>query len=603
MNGARRDGIDRKMFVVVEKILVGDERLPKDWPVNGTTGYDFMNQLNGLFVDERARRRFMDLYARFTGRAQSYPDVVATCKKLIMLVGLASELRVLAIHLDRISEQHRWSRDFTLESLRFALREVIAYFPVYRTYIRADDPVVSDADRAAVTTAIREAKRHNPATDESIFDFIASVLLLQDPDGLTPEQIRDRRQFVMRFQQLTSPVMAKGMEDTSFYRYFPLASLNEVGGDPHRFGGSAKIFHERNRERLERWPHTLLATTTHDTKRSEDVRARINVLSEMPVKWYRSIRRWQAWNKDKKTVNDGRAMPDDNEEYLLYQTIVGTWPLEKMNSEQRKDYTGRIESYLLKAVKEAKIHTSWINPNKAYEEAVTNFVRAVLAPSSDNRFLKDLEDFQDAVAMPGLMNSLSQTLLKLTSPGVPDFYQGTELWDFSLVDPDNRRPVDYAARRKILGAIQRGAGDPLSLCSSLIARPKDGAIKLYIIKQSLAFRGRETALFDSGGYTPAQAEGPRRNNVIGFTRAVGNKAAVALAARFFMDLSLNENNQITPESWQGSSLVLRGPLASAQFRDVFTGRVFRPKGSGGRATIPLASIFRVLPVALLEKTT
>ena len=585
-----------EFFVVVEKILVGDERLRTDWPISGTTGYDFLNDLNGLYVDMSARRRMTELYGRFTGRTQTYADVLATCKKLIMLVGLASELQVLAFVLDRISEQHRWSRDFTKESLRFALREVIAYFPVYRTYIRAEDrETVSDQDRKVITTAIQEAKRHNPATDASIFDFIQSVLLLQHPEGLTGEQIGERRSFVLKFQQLTSPVMAKGMEDTAFYRYFPLSSLNEVGGDPDRFGLSPRQFHAKNVERRRHWPHTLLATTTHDTKRGEDARARINVLSEMPVKWYRAIRRWEAWNRDKKAEIDGRPAPDNNEEYLFYQTLVGTWPVAPVDDLGYALYVERIEQYLLKAVKEAKIHTSWIRPNEAYERAVSAFVRAALDRSGDNHFLPDLKEFLSGLLIPGLMNGLSQTLIKLASPGVPDFYQGTELWDFNLVDPDNRRPIDYETRRRILAEIERPADDAVR-CGELARRLPDGAAKLYIIRRTLDLRRREEKLFLEGDYVGLSADGPSKNNVVAFARTLAGKTIIAAGARLFLDLSLDDQNRVTEASWRGSALTLKD-AAPGRYRDVFTGVVH----SLSDGSIPLARVFSHLPVSLLEK--
>lgn len=585
-----------QFYVVVEKILVGDERLRDDWPASGTTGYDFLNDLNGLYVDGSARRRFNELYARFTGRTQLFPEVLATCKKLIMLIGLASELQVLVTVLDRISEQHRYSRDFTKESLRFALREVIAYFPVYRTYIRAEDrETVSDEDRAVINTAIQEAKNHNPATDASIFDFIQSVLLLQHPEGLSGEQIAERRSFVLRFQQLTSPVMAKGMEDTSFYRHFPLASLNEVGGNPDRFGVSPRQFHAKNTERRHHWPYALLATTTHDTKRGEDVRARINVLSEMPVKWYRAIRRWEAWNRDKKAEIDGRLVPDNNEEYLFYQTLVGTWPAAPLEGAAYGSYVDRIDQYLLKAIKEAKIHTSWIRPNEAYEKAVSAFVRAALDPAADNRFLPDFKDFLAGVLVPGLMNGLSQTVIKLASPGVPDFYQGTELWDFNLVDPDNRRPVDYETRLKLLEEIGK-PGDDAERCAELMRRLPDGSVKLYIIKRALDFRRREEKLFLDGDYAGLSAEGACKNNVVAFARTLGGKTVIAAGARFFLDLSVNEQNRVMEASWRGSLLSLKG-AAAGRYRDVLTGLTH----DISRGSIPLAVLFSHLPVALLEK--
>ena len=328
------EGANRMFYVVAEKILTGHEPLRTEWAVEGTTGYGFLNLVNGLFVDSSKERAFQQLYRRFTGWSDAFDDLACDSKRLILQVAMSSELNVLARKLDRISEQHRWSRDFTLENLRDALREVLAAFPVYRTYVRSDQAEIDPQDRRQVITAIREAKRRNPAISESVFDFIQGVLLLERPSGVDDAQQAERQMFVMRFQQLSSPVMAKGMEDTAFYRYYPLASLNEVGGDPSHFGVSTNAFHRRNLIRRELWPNSMSATSTHDTKRGEDVRARINVLSEIPGEWYRVIRRWRGLNRAAKTTVGDRDAPDANEEYLLYQTLVGTWPLYPMNADR-----------------------------------------------------------------------------------------------------------------------------------------------------------------------------------------------------------------------------------------------------------------------------
>jgi (1->4)-alpha-D-glucan 1-alpha-D-glucosylmutase len=343
---------------------------------------------------------------------------------------------------------------------------------------------------------------------------------------------------VMRFQQITGPVMAKGIEDTTFYRVYPLASLNEVGGNPERFGGAVETFHQHNAERLANWPHTLLTTTTHDTKRSEDVRSRLNVLSEMPRDWERALQRWQSMNRDKKAELDGAEVPDANEEYLLYQTLVGAWPLQPMDEEAHQHFIGRIEGYMEKALKEAKRHTSWINPNEAYDQGVKQFVREILRPHADNRFLADLLRFQARIAQAGMWNSLAQTLLKITSPGVPDFYQGTELWDFSLVDPDNRRPVDFAQRVSLLEELQQLESKGLvSLVRDLVARPQDGRIKLYITYKALNVRRAQRDLFTEGAYTPLTASGARQDHVVAFARHVDNHWALVAIPRLLMKLS------------------------------------------------------------------
>ncbi|HMY76461.1 MAG TPA: malto-oligosyltrehalose synthase, partial [Blastocatellia bacterium] len=409
-------------YVVAEKILEREEKLRTGRQVDGTTGYDFLNQLNGVFVEPQSGKLFRRLYERFTGLSVDFRDVVYDCKKLILRVAMSGELHVLARRLDRISEQHRYSRDFTLNSLQDALAEVVACFPVYRTYVRPADTDVSDEDRRAVQTAIRDAKRRNPALSPSLFDFLRALLLLEDPPGLTETQIAERREFVLRLQQLTGPVMAKGVEDTAFYRWFPLASLNEVGGSPAHFGETPVGFHRRNAERARDWPHAMLATATHDTKRGEDLRARLNVLSEFPARWYRAVRRWQKINQgNREQLGDTAPMPIfPNEEYLLYQTLLGVWPFDADAIDE--SLIERLEQYLTKALREAKIHSSWLSPNEDYEAALKNYARAMLAPGSD--FLRDFVEFQRPIAQAGIFNSLSQTLLKIASPGVPDFYQG-----------------------------------------------------------------------------------------------------------------------------------------------------------------------------------
>ncbi|MGH9852589.1 MAG: malto-oligosyltrehalose synthase, partial [Blastocatellia bacterium] len=489
-----QSAIERPCYVVVEKILGRGERLRESWAAMGTTGYDFLNLVNGVFVDARSERAFRKLYQRVTGAQENFADVAYEGKKLILRAAMSGELHVLARRLDRISEQHRYSRDFTLNNLQDALGEVIACFPVYRSYIRPNQTEVGEEDRRSITAAIRNAKRRNPAFSASIFDFIQSLLLLNDPDGLDDEQRRERREFVLRFQQLTGPVTAKGVEDTAFYRFHPLASLCEVGGKPDGFGVSIETLHEQNRARQERWPHTMLATSTHDTKRSEDVRARINVLSEIPARWYRAVRRWQNLNRDLKTMIEEAPAPDANEEYLLYQTLIGVWPFAVEDDESRETFRNRIQEYMIKAVREAKIHSSWLNPDEEYEQALRDFVERLLAPGSP--FTNDFTEFQAPIARAGMLNSLSQTLLKITAPGVPDFYQGTELWDFSLVDPDNRRAVDYERRRQSLAGLRANEGEMAALAGDLMRNAEDGRIKLFVTSRALNYRLNNRELFE-----------------------------------------------------------------------------------------------------------
>lgn len=594
-------------YVVAEKILGYDELLRREWPVHGTTGYEFMNLLNGVFVAQESAQAFRALYAEFTGAGESFDDLIYRTKKLILRVAMSSELQVLARRLARISSGHRFSRDFTFNSLQDALSEVIASFPVYRTYIRRAQSSVSPDDRLHINFAIRAAKRRNPSISESIFDFIGGILLLQDPKGVSPVQRAERRDFVMRFQQLTSPVMAKGLEDTAFYRYYPLASLNEVGGEPAIFGASLERFHRRNVSRQETWPHALSATSTHDTKRSEDVRARINVLSEIPEEWNRAIHRWREMNRAKRTRLEGADAPDANEEYLFYQTLVGAWPLQEFNDEEeRAHFVSRIEEYMRKAVREAKLHTSWINPSETYERAVTDFVRAALDAAESSRFLADLAEFRKLTTRAGLLNSLSQTLLKIVAPGVPDFYQGTELWQFALVDPDNRRPVDYDLRRRLLSELDaREDDDAAAHLDELADYFTDGRVKLYVTSRALRYRRERRELFERGEYLPVEAGGSRAECVVSFARKRGDAETLALAGRFFTRLINAEDERLSPEAsaWGDTFIVLDEKLSGARFKDAFTGREFEPRDGWRGKELVLSDVFAHLPLALLERVS
>jgi (1->4)-alpha-D-glucan 1-alpha-D-glucosylmutase len=588
-------------YVVVEKILGHDELLRRDWPVHGTTGYEFMNLLNGVFVDHTNGQAFRELYGEFTGFSSRFTDLLYECKRLILKAAMSSELQVLARRLDRIAKRHRYSRDFTLNSLQHALSEVIACFPVYRSYLRRGQHATPGADdRLHISSAVRAAKRRNPAQDTSVFDFVGSVLLLDAPPGLSQGDRSERRDFVLRFQQLTSPVTAKGLEDTAFYRFHPLSSLNEVGGEPAIFGTPLSRFHERNRDRQEQWPHALSATSTHDTKRGEDTRARINVLSEMPEDWNRAVHRWREMNRARKSTVEGSEAPDANEEYLLYQTLVGTWPLEG-RAAVGDEYVARLQEYMQKALKEAKVHTSWINQNEAYERAVRDFVASVLRPGEDNPFPSDLEEFQRVTSRAGMLTSLSQTVLKVASPGVPDFYQGTELWGLTLVDPDNRRPVDYDARRALLSSLRdAGDGDSTEFVEGLLERPEDGRVKLYVTARALRFRRERSGLFRGGEYVPLKGEGRRSQNVVAFARRDAEDEVIVAAARFFTRLGVGREGplRVPAEAWEETSLPLADLRGGGRYRDVFTGREVRA-GAGG--ALRLAEVLSPLPVALLAR--
>jgi len=594
------NGVRRRLYLAAEKILVGDEELRPGWAIEGTTGYGFLNLLNGLFVDASKGRFFQRLYRKFTGWSQSYPDLIYESKRLVIQVSMSSELNVLARRLDRISEQHRRSRDFTLESLSDALREVIACFPVYRTYIRTDTEHPDEQDERYIRVAIKTAKRRNPATSGSVFDFIQDLLLLKDPDSISDADRAERRLFVMRFQQLTGPVMAKGLEDTAFYRYCPLLSLNEVGGSPDRFGVATAHFHAKNLARRHLWRNAMLASSTHDTKRSEDVRARINVLSEVPAEWYRAIRAWQRLNEQKKIQVAGENVPSANEEYFLYQTLLGAWPLIPMDPSGHADFVGRIHTYMEKALREAKVNTSWVSPNTEYEAAVHSFLDAILANSASNLFLEQFTPFQARIAKAGMFNSLSQTLLKITAPGLPDLYQGTEVWNFSLADPDNRRAVDYARLQALLAQLHAAESeDPPLLLDRLLADPADGSLKLYVTRCALRFRREHRALFAHGSYVPLRAAGEKNKHVVAFARSFRGATVLVLAGRFFAQLESDVRPPIGAETWEDTEVVLRKQIPAVPYRDVFTGKTIASVSRDGDFALSLAEAFAHLPIAML----
>jgi (1->4)-alpha-D-glucan 1-alpha-D-glucosylmutase len=501
----------KPLYLVVEKILAKDEQLRKDWPAHGTTGYEFGAQATQVLVDRRAEKVFSETYWRFMGRSTLYAELAYEGKLLVMRSAMASEVNALAHMLNRISETHRWYRDFTLNALTAAIREMIACFPVYRTYITPEGDT-SPEDSRVILRAIASARRRNPALERSTFEFLRDIFL-PPADHAHPVDEDLRRQFILKLQQCTGAITAKGVEDTAFYIYNRLVALNEVGGDPGVFGISVEKFHDQTRTRDQSFPHGMLATSTHDTKRSEDVRARIAALTEFPKEWAAISRRWRQLNRKMHQEVDGELAPDANEEYLLYQTLIGTWPLAPLSPEQRPDYVARLQSYMVKAGHEAKVNTSWVEPNEAWDKAVSSFVERILDPSADNRFLASFEPFAHRIAEFGAINSLAQLILKLTVPGVPDIYQGQELWDFSLVDPDNRRPVDYESRSAVL----REVNDATS-CADLMQNWRDGRIKFFITRKLLQLRRKNPAFFLAASYEPLKVEGEWADHVIAFRR-------------------------------------------------------------------------------------
>jgi (1->4)-alpha-D-glucan 1-alpha-D-glucosylmutase len=592
----------KPFYVVGEKILIKGERMPEEWPIFSTTGYVFLNSVNGIFVDSGNARAFDEIYTRFIREKMNLQEIVYEKKKLIMQVSMSSEVNTLGHYLNRISEKNRHTRDFTLNSLTHAIIEVIAYFPVYRTYTNSDN--VTDRDRQYTEQSLAKAKRKNPAISESIFDFLRDVLFLRYPVDCSEDDRKEWLDFVMKFQQITGPVMAKAVEDTAFYVYNRLVSLNEVGGAPERFGTPLDTFHGQNIERSKFWPHALIASSTHDTKRSEDVRARINVLSEIPEKWKRHVLLWRRLNKKKKTLVDNRAVPDRNEEYLLYQTLIGAWPAGAMDESAYGAFRERIREYMLKAAREAKVNTSWINPSVLYEEALGIFTGKILENRRDNPFLKDFIDFQKKVSGYGMYNSLSQALLRITSPGVPDFYQGTELWNFALVDPDNRLPVDYDARITMLAEINRLEQDVgrLELSRRLWADRDSGMIKMYVISRALQYRRNSRALFDQGEYLPLEVQGSGTENVCAFARRLGNENAIVAVPRFLTRIMPDPAGPSSVEEiWSDSYVVIPYAEEGAAYRSIFTGETNIVQRRNEASVVPVSGIFGHLPLALLER--
>jgi (1->4)-alpha-D-glucan 1-alpha-D-glucosylmutase len=604
------------VYVVVEKILSEGELLPRAWTIYGTTGYDFLNVANGLFVDGNKRDAFTKVYTDFIGAQIHYETLVNSAKKMMMLVSLASEVYALSHQLDGISERNRRYRDFTLDSLTFAIREVIASLGVYRTYI-VSPGFVSRRDSEYIEAAVAGAKKRNPRTAESLFDFVRDTLLLRNLDSFPEQEHENLIQWVMKFQQITGAVMAKGCEDTAFYVYNRLLSLNEVGGNPGRFGNSVAAFHRHNEEHVRQWPYSMLASTTHDTKRSEDVRARLNVLSEIPEEWAERLGRWETINASKKALVDGEPAPDANDEYMFYQTLLGTWPLDASDAplgfsgEQRANFHQRIAAYMHKAIKEAKVHTSWVNPNREYDDAVRDFVLKVLGGNGQDAFLEDFLPFQKRIAVYGQYNALAQLLLKLTSPGIPDIYQGSEFWDLRLVDPDNRGPVDYRARisclRDLIDRIRRLEKGPAEksvlkdLVLELSQSSNDGRVKLYIIYRMLNFRRLHPELFTVGRYTPLVPRGIKEAYVCSFSRRLSNQTIIVAVPRLVAGLTDGiEQAPLNEAIWQDTWLILPDDQPDHNYRNLFTGEMLAVHRRENLTGLPLSAIFSCFPVALLE---
>ncbi|HEY6184660.1 MAG TPA: malto-oligosyltrehalose synthase [Terriglobales bacterium] len=591
----------KPIYVVVEKILSGDEPIPSEWPVNGTTGYDFSNLVNGLFVDTTAAGKIRRMYRGFLAQSLEFRAVLYRCKKNVMRNALASELNVLASILSRIALSNRHTCDFTLNSLRNALSEVVANFPVYRTYLTEE--AVSERDRWYIETALQAAKRQSKSQDASVFDFIRQVLLTRKDDAQSNGYRKAFITFSMKLQQFTSPVMAKGLEDTGFYRYHPLMSINDVGGNPLEFGVTPEEFHVKTSTRTTLWPHAMLATSTHDSKLSEDVRARINVLSEIPAQWRLKARQWRQMNQRFKTELDGQEMPSRNDEYLFYQILIGVWPAG--SNLLGDELCERVKSYMLKAAREAKETTSWANQNQEYEKALNGFVSGVLNVSN-HEFLADLSAFERRIISAGMMNSLSQALIKFTAPGVPDLYQGNELFELRLVDPDNRGRVDYLLRQTrlcdLISVPCKERNNQVRKMASTIVDGADyeGNAKLFLTWRALTVRRQHLTLFRDGQYLPLTVKGALSRHIIAFARKNNHAEAIVVAPRLCAELLANESSVVDANFWKGTYIELPNMLSATRYQNCFSYSLCSvTKGKSGVRTIKIDDLFKDFPWALL----
>ena len=582
----------REVPIYVEKILARRERLPLEWHSSGTTGYDFLNALNRVFVDPQGAKCIEEVYDHFVGKKLIYADLLYQKKKLVMSTLLGVEMRSLGHQLALLADKDRYARDLSRTDLTQALFETTAHMPIYRTYTRNLE--VSREDAKVIERAIEEALTRKFYLQPAHFDFIRDVLLVKNRSHLLPDQREARLNFVMRWQQFTGPIMAKAFEDTFLYVYNPLVSLNEVGGDPRPSAATSESFLRFIAERRRHWPHSMNATTTHDTKRSEDVRARINVLSEIPGQWRERLERWSKLNSKHKTQVDGQQVPDRNEEVLLYQTLLGTWPA---HGNDDTSLVERLQAYAIKATREAMVHTRWTLPNTAHENALKKFVASVLKPGN-NAFLRDFVPFQRSIAYRGMVNGLTQAMVKIISPGIPDFYQGSELWDLRLVDPDNRQPVNFAERASMLEALKQHSEPSATLTSELAKHWEDGRVKLYAIWKALNFRRVRTELFSNGDFVELKASGPYAEHIFAILRHHKREWALFVAPRW-LSRAREARTADREISWDQTAIQL--PNAAPQtWESIFTGEIITAAEDHATA-LPVDQVLNQFPVALLRE--
>jgi (1->4)-alpha-D-glucan 1-alpha-D-glucosylmutase len=592
-DAAREAAGTADFYVVVEKILGADERLRSTWATHGTTGYEFTRAMGSVFVCEDNLELLDRVYSRFIGHAVRFADLVYEQKKRIIGELFTADFTRRARELRAFAAGDRHARDLSAAQLTAALLEVTACLSVYRTYI--DGAPVAPDDRARIAAAVAEARARAPDPGAAAYDFVARTLLLADDDRLPPARRATRLDLVRRWQQLTGPATAKGLEDTALYQYHRLLSLNTVGGepDPDPRSLAAAVFHAHNRRQQRDWPHALLATSTHDSKRGEDLRCRLHVLSDVPRAWGRALLRWSRLNQRHKTETTAGEAPFRNDEFLIYETLLGAWPLAEQDHAAFRE---RIDAYLVKAAREAKVHTSWIDQDPDYEAALVRFVDRVLDERDSAEFLADFRQLERRLAFFGALNSLSQLALKLASPGVPDFYQGTELWALTLVDPDNRRPVDFARRRDMLGALREAErGGARQLCSTLLASWHDGRIKLYVTYRGLATRRRAARAFEAGEYLPLRTTGDRAASVFAFARRAGDDWAICAVPMRIAQITGVGVAPLGRRVWRNTAIELP-PGAPASWYDGVTGERRAATASGGLA---VSDVFHTLPLALM----
>jgi (1->4)-alpha-D-glucan 1-alpha-D-glucosylmutase len=580
-------------YLVVEKILSEGEALPSDWRVHGTTGYDFLNAVNELFIDRSNLPALEAGYRKLAGAMPAFEDLVYLKKKQIMTTLLSVEMRSAGRYLALLAAQDRYAREIPRDDLTHVLIETTACLPVYRTYLNGFGP--EDQERHWIEKALAEAQARNPRLDRVAVEFVRQVLLLEAAPHVLPEQREQRLSFVLTWQQMTGPITAKGIEDSVLYIYNRLISLNEVGGSPDSQGRTPSELHAFLERQHKTWPFTMNATMTHDTKHAEDFRARVNVLSEIPNEWNERLRLWSAWNADKRTEVGSRRVPEPNEEILIYQVLLGSWPLTPFDAHV---YRRRVHDFVIKAGREAMVHTRWTVPNLEHERALTDFVGAILDRDSDNRFLTDFQRFVGRISFCGCVNSLSQLLIKIGAPGVADFYQGAELWDLRLVDPDNRAPVDFRMRRQKLRELAESQAAPRDLLSHW----QDGSIKLYVTARALRERRQRGELFLKGSYLRLPVRGKQEQSIFAFARHFRRSWSLIVVPRQVMRLAQNLGTRLEPSVW-GDTAILLPSGAPTRWRDIFTGRPHVSRTlHNGAALISVKDLLPDLPVALLRDT-